>query len=86
MLSLSHLRVSKVDSTEVEIEDSILWARSVLWDKIQRAMNICDNVKLFDKDKYVDMRRLIVKKMFLTSKLLKYSNSVLESLILLQAD
>ncbi len=49
-------------------------------------MNICDNVKLFDKDKYVDMQRLIVEKMFLTSKLLKYSNNVLESLTSLRVD
>jgi hypothetical protein len=49
-------------------------------------MNICDNVKLFDKDKYVDMRRLIVEKMFFTNKLLKYSNNVLKSLIFLRAD
>ncbi len=49
-------------------------------------MNICDNVKLFDKDKYVDMQRLIVEKMSFTSKLLKYSNNALESLISLRAD
>ncbi len=49
-------------------------------------MNICDNVKLFDKDRYVDMRRLIVEKMSFTNKLLKYSNSVLESLTSLRVD
>ncbi len=47
---------------------------------------MCDNVKLLYKDKYVDMQRLIVEKISFTSKLLKYSNEVLESLISLQVE
>ncbi len=49
-------------------------------------MNICDNVKLFDKSKYVDMQKLIVEKMFLTSKFFKYLNNVFKSLISLRVD
>ncbi len=49
-------------------------------------MNICDNMKLFDKNKYVNMQRLIVEKMFFTSKFSKHLNNVLESLIFLQID
>jgi hypothetical protein len=49
-------------------------------------MNICDNVKLFDKNKYVNMRRLIVEKMFFTNRLFKYSNNVFESLIFLRVN
>ncbi len=49
-------------------------------------MNICDNVKLFDKDKYVNMRKLIVEKMFFTNKFFKYLSNVFESLTFLRVD
>ncbi len=63
----------------------IMWARNVRQIRYNELW-ICDNVKLLYKDKYVDLRRLIVEKIFFTSKFLKYSNKVFELLIFLQVE
>jgi hypothetical protein len=62
-----------------------LWTRNVRQIKYNKLW-ICNNVKLLYKDKYVNMRRLIVEKIFFTSKFFKYSNEVFESLIFLQIE
>ncbi len=62
-----------------------LWARSVQQIRYSELW-ICDHVKLLYKDRYVNMQRLIVEKISLTSKLLKYSNKAFESLISLQVE
>jgi hypothetical protein len=62
-----------------------LWACNV-WQIKYSELWICDNMKLLYKNRYVDMRKLIVKKIFFTSKFFKYSSKAFESLISLQAE
>jgi hypothetical protein len=66
-------------------KSSIMWARSVRQVRYSELW-ICDNVKLLYKDRYVDMRRLIVEKISFTNRLVKYSSRAFESLISLQAE
>jgi hypothetical protein len=75
----------KINSRNFFRKSMIMWARSVRQIRYSELW-ICDNVKLLYKDKYVDMRRLIVEKIFFTSKLLKYSSRIFESLTFLQAE
>jgi hypothetical protein len=75
----------KYVSSEESLKMLFLWARNVRQIRYNELW-ICDNVKLLYKDKYVNMRKLIVEKISFTNKFFKYSSEVFESLISSQAE
>jgi hypothetical protein len=80
-----------ISSSNSDESSLLFWKRLKLWARNVRQIKyselwICDNVKLLYKDKYVDMRRLIVEKISFTNRFFKYSSKAFESLIFLQVE